>query len=212
MPLRKRAGQRPAVAHQPGRQPGAGSWWRPESVITPDRVRSARSVVPEHGRGVHRHRRAKGLGAKVSPLAMRTTARRDLGHGQNSDCSEGFHTTCPRTVAVRADLYWYFDSRTACSHVAGEERRCAHSRRTLARPYYPGRGKATLSSSKPTGCDQTTVRAYALEGDSALGGIYERFIDDIEAVVVAAQRGEVLAWPRRCAPTAVPTTQLPPPR
>ena len=79
--------------------------------------------------------------------------------------------------------------------------RAAHGSGTPRRRFAPHYGRYS-SSSRRTGRPAKLLfrDAYALDNrfDNRLGGIYERFIDDIETLIVAAQkRGEVLAAPSR---------------
>ena len=51
---------------------------------------------------------------------------------------------------------------------------------------------------RPPSCCSATPTRWTTGSTTRLGGIYERFIDDIETLIVAAQkRGEVLAAPSR---------------
>ncbi|MEB3981980.1 TetR family transcriptional regulator [Mycobacterium sp. 663a-19] len=132
---------------------------------------------------------------------------------------KGFHDTTIADIAKRAGLaygsiYWYFDSKDELFHalMAVEEGALrGHIAAALARLPGSDNGdevplrtavQATLEFFE---ADRATVKlllrdAYAL-GDrfeKHLGGIYERFIDDIERFVVAAQRrGQVIAAPAR---------------
>jgi AcrR family transcriptional regulator len=138
---------------------------------------------------------------------------------------KGFHATTIADIAKQAGLaygsiYWYFDSKDELFHalMAVEERALrVHVAAALAAQgasaeYAMGEDplRAFLKSSVQATfeffeADKATVKllfrdAYAL-GDrfeKHLGGIYERFIDDIETFVVASQeRGEVVAAPPR---------------
>jgi AcrR family transcriptional regulator len=130
---------------------------------------------------------------------------------------KGFHDTTIADIAKRAGLaygsiYWYFDSKDELFHalMAVEEGALrSHIAAELgARQDSDGEVpfrtavRATLEFFES---DKATVKllfrdAYAL-GDrfeKHLGGIYERFIDDIESVIVVAQqRGETVAAPPR---------------
>lgn len=134
---------------------------------------------------------------------------------------KGFHATTIADIAKEAGLaygsvYWYFDSKDDLFHalMAVEEQALrAHVSSALAAlnalPDAAG-GEATLRTAVQATfeffeADKATVKllfrdAYAL-GDrfeKHLGGIYERFIDEIETFIVAAQRrGEVVAAPPR---------------
>ena len=138
---------------------------------------------------------------------------------------KGFHATTIADIAKRAGLaygsvYWYFDSKDELFHalMAAEEGALRnHVGSALAALGVPAENlgqeeplRVLLKSSVRVTLeffesDKATVKllfrdAYAL-GDrfeKLLGGIYERFIDDIENVVVAAQnRGEVVVAPPR---------------
>jgi AcrR family transcriptional regulator len=129
----------------------------------------------------------------------------------------GFHATTIADIAKEAGLaygsiYWYFDSKDDLFHalMAVEE----YALRTHVAAAVGARqdsyGEAPFRAAVQATfeffeADKATVKllfrdAYAL-GDrfeKHLGGIYERFIDDIENVVVAAQnRGEVVVAPPR---------------
>ncbi len=130
---------------------------------------------------------------------------------------KGFHNTTIADIAKEAGLaygsvYWYFDSKNDLFHalMAVEEQTLrAHVTAAVgASTHSDGEApfrtavQATLEFFE---ADKATVKllfrdAYAL-GDrfeKHLGGIYERFIDDIEIFVVAAQqRGQVVVAPPR---------------
>lgn len=134
---------------------------------------------------------------------------------------KGFHATTIADIAKQAGLaygsiYWYFDSKDELFHalMAVEEGALrAHVGAALAAPGGPAedaRAEAQFRAAVQATfeffeADKATVKllfrdAYAL-GDrfeKHLGGIYERFIDDIETfIVVAQERGEVVAAPPR---------------
>ncbi|KAA1250582.1 TetR/AcrR family transcriptional regulator [Mycobacterium simiae] len=138
---------------------------------------------------------------------------------------KGFHATTIADIAKQAGLaygliYWYFDSKDELFHAlmaVEEDTLRTHVAAALAafgepadaiggeaqfRNLLAASVRATLEFFE---ADKATVKllfrdAYAL-GDrfeKHLGGIYERFIDDIETFVVAGQqRGEVVAAPPR---------------
>jgi AcrR family transcriptional regulator len=138
---------------------------------------------------------------------------------------KGFHATTIADIAKRAGLaygsvYWYFDSKDELFHalMAVEERALRkHVAAAVAALGVPAENlgqeaplRAFLQSSvlatlEYFESDKATVKlllrdAYALgeRFEKHLGGIYERFIDDIETFIVAAQdRGEVVAAPPR---------------
>ena len=131
----------------------------------------------------------------------------------------GFHATTIADVAKEANLaygsvYQYFDSKDDLFHalIAAEEYALrTHVAVALAASgtrfgYAEAPFRATLRATfEFFETDRATTKllfrdAYALDNrfDNRLGGIYERFIDDIETLIVAAQkRGEVLAAPPR---------------
>jgi AcrR family transcriptional regulator len=134
---------------------------------------------------------------------------------------KGFHDTTIADIAKRAGLaygsiYWYFDSKDKLFHalMAVEEGalRSHIAAAVGARQNVDGEAPfrtAVQATFEFFESDKATVKllfrdAYAL-GDrfeKHLGGIYERFIDDIESVIVVAQqRGEMVAPPRMVAYT-----------
>lgn len=131
---------------------------------------------------------------------------------------KGFHATTIADVAKQAGLaygsiYWYFDSKDSLFHeLMAVEEEALRSRVSVelaglgekAGPEEMFRTavRATLEFFES---DKATVKllfrdAYAL-GDrfeKHLGGIYERFIDEIETFIVLAQeRGDVVEAPPR---------------
>ena len=137
---------------------------------------------------------------------------------------KGFHDTTIADIAKRAGLaygsiYWYFDSKDELFHalMAVEEGALrGHVSAALAQLSKDGMPSDNAGEEVPLRtavqatleffeADKATVKlllrdAYAL-GDrfeKHLGGIYERFIDDIETFIVAAQqRGQVISAPAR---------------
>ncbi len=137
---------------------------------------------------------------------------------------KGFHATTIADIAKQAGLaygsiYWYFDSKDELFHalMAVEEGALrAHVAAALAGLDGPGASAENATGEAPFRAavqatfeffeaDKATVKllfrdAYAL-GDrfeKHLGGIYERFIDDIETFVVASQEsGQVVPAPPR---------------
>ncbi len=138
---------------------------------------------------------------------------------------EGFHATTIADIAKQAGLaygsvYWYFDSKDELFHamMAAEE---TALRNHLAAALAVPRVRAEDDGQEPTlraflqravqatleffQADKATVKLllrdpYALgeRFEKHLGGIYERFIDDIEGYIIAGQeRGEVVAAPPR---------------
>lgn len=133
---------------------------------------------------------------------------------------KGFHATAIADIAKQAGLaygsiYWYFDSKDELFHalMAVEESALrAHVLAALAALAADAGGEARFRCAVQAtleffDADKAAVRllfrdAYALGNrcEKHLGGIYERFIDDIETVIVACQeRGEVVAAPPRMA-------------
>lgn len=151
--------------------------------------------------------------------------RRDqiMAAAKESFAHKGFHATTIADIAKRAHLaygsvYWYFESKDELFHalMAAEESALReHIGAALAAAEAGNGGRpALLRASLRTAAqatleffeaDKATVKLllrdpYALGAkfERHLGGIYERFVDDIEAVVVAAQEsGEVVAAPPR---------------
>ena len=134
---------------------------------------------------------------------------------------KGFHATTIADIAKQAGLaygsiYWYFDSKDELFHalMAVEESALrAHVGAALAAPggsAEDARAEAQFRAAVQATfeffeADKATVKLllrdpYALgeRFEKHLGGIYERFIDDIETFIVAAQeRGEMVAAPPR---------------
>lgn len=139
--------------------------------------------------------------------------------------AKGFHATTIADIAKQAGMayglvYWYFDSKDDLFHAlmaVEEDALRAHLRAALSSltggtggtggeaPFRTLLQAAVQATFEFFEADKATVKllfrdAYAL-GDrfeKHLGGIYERFIDDIEIFVVAAQDGgEVVAAPPR---------------
>jgi AcrR family transcriptional regulator len=129
----------------------------------------------------------------------------------------GFHATTIADIAKEAGLaygsvYWYFDSKDDLFRqlIAAEEYALrTHVAVALGKSgtrfgYAEAPFRASLRATfeffdtKPATAKLLFRDAYGLDTrfDKHLGGIYERFIDDIETLVVAAQqRGEVVAAP-----------------
>ena len=131
---------------------------------------------------------------------------------------KGFHATTIADVARQAgmaygSIYWYFDSKDELFHalMAVEERALhAHVGSAIASLGDRPGGEALFRTAVQSTfeffeADKATVKllfrdAYAL-GDRFerhLGGIYERFIDEIETSIVTAQRrGAIVSAPPR---------------
>jgi AcrR family transcriptional regulator len=141
-----------------------------------------------------------------------------LGSAKQVFATKGFHATTIADVARQAGLaygsvYWYFESKDELFHalMAAEEAALrTHVTAALASVddardevvYFRAAVRATFEFFES---DRATVKllfrdSYAL-GDrfeEHLGGIYERFIDDIETFIVAAQtRGDLVDAPPR---------------
>ncbi|HEY7051337.1 MAG TPA: TetR family transcriptional regulator [Mycobacterium sp.] len=148
------------------------------------------------------------------------SARRDeiMAAAKTVFARKGFHATTIADVAKQAGLaygsiYWYFDSKDSLFHalMAVEEQALrSHIASALAAlDQNADRETAFRTAVRATfeffEADKATVKllfrdAYAL-GDrfeKHLGGIYERFIDEIETFIVLAQeRGDVVSAPPR---------------
>ena len=146
--------------------------------------------------------------------------RRDqiMGAAKEVFARKGFHATTIADIAKRAGLaygsvYWYFDSKDDLFHalMAAEEGALrGHIAAALDVPAESfGQEESLRVAVRATleffEADKATVKLllrdpYAMgeRFEKHLGGIYERFVDDIETFVVAAQeRGEVVAAPPR---------------
>ncbi len=152
---------------------------------------------------------------------LEKSQRRDeiLAAAKKVFARKGFHATTIADIAKEAGLaygsvYWYFDSKDDLFHalIAAQEYALrTHVAVALAASgtrfgYAEAPFRATLQATfEFFEADKATAKllfrdAYALDNrfDKHLGGIYERFIDDIESLIVAAQeRGDVLAAPPR---------------
>ncbi|HTZ14787.1 MAG TPA: TetR/AcrR family transcriptional regulator [Mycobacterium sp.] len=131
----------------------------------------------------------------------------------------GFHATTIAEIAKEADLaygsvYWYFDSKDDLFRklIAVEEYGLrTHVAIALAKSgtrfgYAEAPFRASLRATfeffdaNPATAKLLFRDAYALDSrfDKQLGGVYERFIDDIESLIATAQdRGDVVAAPPR---------------
>jgi AcrR family transcriptional regulator len=131
----------------------------------------------------------------------------------------GFHDTTIADIAKEAELaygsvYWYFDSKDDLFRqlIAVEEYGLrTHVAVALAKSgtqfgFAEAPFRASLQATfeffdaNPATAKLLFRDAYALDSrfDKQLGGVYERFIDDIASLIAAAQnRGDVLAAPPR---------------
>jgi AcrR family transcriptional regulator len=131
----------------------------------------------------------------------------------------GFHATTIADIAKEAELaygsvYWYFDSKNDLFRklIAVEEYGLrTHVAVALAKSgtqfgYAEAPFRASLRATfeffdaNPATAKLLFRDAYAMDTsfDKQLGGIYDRFIDDIESLIAAAQdRGDVIAAPPR---------------
>ena len=132
---------------------------------------------------------------------------------------KGFHATTIADIAKEAELaygsvYWYYDSKDDLFSqlIAVEEYALrTHVAVALANSgtrfgYAEAPFRASLQATfeffeaNPATAKLLFRDAYELDTrfDEQLGGVYERFIDDIETLIAAAQeRGDVLAAPPR---------------
>ena len=148
------------------------------------------------------------------------SARRDeiLASAKKVFACKGFHGTTIADIAKEARLaygsvYWYFDSKDDLFHalMAAEEQALrAHVASALGSAAESGRARAPFRTAVQATfeffeADKATVKllfrdAYAL-GDrfeKHLGGIYERFIDEIESfIVIGQERGQLVPGPPR---------------
>lgn len=147
------------------------------------------------------------------------SARRDeiMAAAKKVFARKGFHTTTIADIAKEAGLaygsiYWYFNSKDDLFHaLMAVEEQALRAHVAAAVTAFAGFGldasfrPAVQATFEFFEADKATVKllfrdAYAL-GDrfeKHLGGIYERFIDDIETFIATAQqRGEVVAAPPR---------------
>ena len=131
---------------------------------------------------------------------------------------KGFASTTIADVAKAAHLsygsiYWYFDSKDALFHelMDGEELALRHAIAAHVATLESGDSGEALFRAAVTGTfeffesDKAMVSLFFRDANSLggrferhLGGIYERFIDDIEASIVSAQRrGDIVDAPPR---------------
>jgi AcrR family transcriptional regulator len=132
---------------------------------------------------------------------------------------KGFHDTTIADIAKEADLaygsvYWYFDSKDDLfrqliaveeyglrTHVAVALAKSGTQFGFAEAPFRASlRATFEFFDANPATAKLLFRDAYSLDSrfDKQLGGIYERFIDDIEMLIAAAQnRGDVLAAPPR---------------
>jgi AcrR family transcriptional regulator len=131
----------------------------------------------------------------------------------------GFHATTIADIAKEADLaygsvYWYFDSKDDLfrkliaveeyglrTHVAVALGKSGTQFGYAEAPFRASlRATFEFFDANPATAKLLFRDAYAMDTsfDKQLGGVYERFIDDIEALIAAAQdRGDVVAAPPR---------------
>jgi AcrR family transcriptional regulator len=131
----------------------------------------------------------------------------------------GFHATTIADIAKEADLaygsvYWYFDSKDDLfrkliaveeyglrTHVAVALAKSGTQFGFAEAPFRASlRATFEFFDANPATAKLLFRDAYAMDTsfDKQLGGIYERFIDDIESLIAAAQdRGDVVAAPPR---------------
>jgi AcrR family transcriptional regulator len=131
----------------------------------------------------------------------------------------GFHATTIADIAKEADLaygsvYWYFDSKDDLfrkliaveeyglrTHVAVALAKCGTQFGYAEAPFRASlRATFEFFDANPATAKLLFRDAYAMDSrfDKQLGSVYERFIDDIESLIAAAQdRGDVIAAPAR---------------
>ena len=131
----------------------------------------------------------------------------------------GFHDTTIADIAKEAELaygsvYWYFDSKHDLfrqliaveeyglrTHVAVALAKSGTQFGFAEAPFRASlRATFEFFDANPATAKLLFRDAYALDSrfDKQLGGVYERFIDDIASLIAAAQnRGDVLAAPPR---------------
>jgi AcrR family transcriptional regulator len=131
----------------------------------------------------------------------------------------GFHDTTIADIAKEAEqaygsVYWYFDSKDDLfgqliaveeyglrTHVAVALAKSGTQFGFAEAPFRASlRATFEFFDANPATAKLLFRDAYALDSrfDKQLGGVYERFIDDIEMLIAAAQnRGDVLAAPPR---------------
>jgi AcrR family transcriptional regulator len=131
----------------------------------------------------------------------------------------GFHDTTIADIAKEAELaygsvYWYFDSKDDLfrqliaveeyglrTHVAVALAKSGTQFGFAEAPFRASlRATFEFFDANPATAKLLFRDAYALDSrfDKQLGGVYERFIDDIASLIAAAQdRGDVLAAPPR---------------
>jgi AcrR family transcriptional regulator len=167
-------------------------------------VKAAGSVRPRRRRAITGEQKSQRRDE------IMTAAKKVFAH-------KGFHATTIADIAKQAGLaygsvYWYFDSKDDVFHAlmaVEEEALRAHVSAALAAlgdvggdALFRTAVRATLEFCE---ANKTTVKllfrdANALGGrfEKHLGGIYERFVDEIEGFVAVAQRrGEVVDAPPR---------------
>jgi AcrR family transcriptional regulator len=132
---------------------------------------------------------------------------------------KGFHDTTIADIAKEAELaygsvYWYFDSKDDLfrqliaveeyglrTHVAVALAKSGTQFGFAEAPFRASlRATFEFFDANPATAKLLFRDAYALDSrfDKQLGGVYERFIDDIASLIAAAQnRGDVLAAPPR---------------
>ena len=131
----------------------------------------------------------------------------------------GFHDTTIADIAKEAELaygsvYWYFDSKDDLfrqliaveeyglrTHVAVALAKSGTQFGFAEAPFRASlRATFEFFDANPATAKLLFRDAYALDSrfDKQLGGVYERFIDDIASLIAAAQhRGDVVAAPPR---------------
>ena len=166
---------------------------------------------------------ADGTRARRRPATseQQKSQRRDeiIAAAKKVFARNGFHDTTIADIAKQAELaygsvYWYFDSKDDLfrqliaveeyglrTHVAVALAKSGTQFGFAEAPFRASlRATFEFFDANPATAKLLFRDAYSLDSrfDKQLGGIYERFIDDIEMLIAAAQnRGDVLAAPPR---------------
>ncbi|HME15998.1 MAG TPA: TetR/AcrR family transcriptional regulator [Mycobacterium sp.] len=166
---------------------------------------------------------ADGTRARRRPATseQQKSQRRDeiIAAAKKVFARNGFHDTTIADIAKEAELaygsvYWYFDSKDDLfrqliaveeyglrTHVAVALAKSGTQFGFAEAPFRASlRATFEFFDANPATAKLLFRDAYALDSrfDKQLGGVYERFIDDIEMLIAAAQnRGDVLAAPPR---------------
>lgn len=162
--------------------------------------------------------KARAMRRAVSDAEKEQRREDILSAAKKVFAKRGYASTTIADIAKAArvsygSVYWYFDSKDALFHelMEAEEKALRDAIAARLATLDGGADGETFFRAAVTGTfefferDRAMVRllfrdAHSLGGrfERHLGGIYERFIDDIEANIVAAQsRGEIIDAPPR---------------